>query len=34
MTLAALFSAAVAREPEAVAIVDGELRLTYGQWPG
>ena len=32
MTLAALFSAAVAREPDALAIVDGERRLSYGQW--
>jgi 2-furoate---CoA ligase len=32
MTLAAIFTAAVAREPDAIAIIDGERRLTYGQW--
>jgi 2-furoate---CoA ligase len=26
------FSGSVARDPNALAIVDGELRLTYGQW--
>jgi len=32
MTLAAIFTAAVAREPNAVAIIDGDRRLTYRQW--
>jgi len=32
MTLAAIFTAAVAREPDAVAIIDGDRRLTYHQW--
>ena len=26
------FVASVARDPEALAIVDGEVRLTYAQW--
>ena len=32
MTLARMFAAAVARQPEATAIVDGERRLSYGDW--
>ena len=32
MTLARMFAAAAAREPEATAIVDGGRRLSYGDW--
>ena len=32
MTLARMLAAAVARQPEATAIVDGEQRLSYGAW--
>lgn len=32
MTLARMLNAAVAREPDAVAIVEGDRRLTYADW--
>ena len=32
MTLARMLAAAVARQPDATAIVDGERRLGYGAW--
>ena len=32
MTLARMFAAAAARQPEAIAIVDGDQRLSYGAW--
>src|SRR5499427_9805611 len=32
LDLGLTFLAAVARDPEALAIVDGPLRLTYAQW--
>ncbi|MDP6872079.1 MAG: AMP-binding protein [Alphaproteobacteria bacterium] len=32
MTLARMFAAAVARQPETIAIVDGEVRRSYGDW--
>lgn len=32
LPLSTVFARAVAREPEALAIVDGETRLTYAQW--
>ena len=34
LDLGSSFVASVARDPDALAIVDGELRLTYGQWYG
>ncbi len=32
MTLARMLASAVARQPDATAIVDGARRLSYGQW--
>src|SRR3954468_19576017 len=32
LDLASSFMASVARDPDAVALVDGDLRLTYRQW--
>ena len=34
LDLGTSFLASVARDPDALAIVDGELRLTYGAWYG
>ena len=32
MTIARMLAASIAREPGALAIVDGDRRLTYGEW--
>ena len=32
LDLGTSFVASVARDPDALAIVDGDLRLTYAQW--
>ncbi len=32
MTIARMLAASTAREPDALAIVDGERRLSYGEW--
>ena len=34
LDLGSSFVASVARDPHALALVDGELRLTYRQWYG
>ena len=34
LDLGTSFLASVARDPSALAIVDGDLRLTYRQWYG
>jgi 2-furoate---CoA ligase len=34
LDLGTSFLASVAREPQALALVDGDLRLTYGEWYG
>ena len=32
LDLASSFMASAARDPNAIALVDGDLRLTYRQW--
>ena len=34
MTMARMLAASTAREPDATAIVDGDIRLTYAEWQG